>query len=528
MQTFQIHRQSIKGITAQELALVYDQTEFLPYINRVFSKQAFQDVIEAKAKSYSSETRKTLVNSLRAAYASCENNSESVKNIDLLALENTFTITTGHQLSVFTGPLYFVYKILHVIKQCKELKESYPEYNFVPVYWMASEDHDYEEIKSLNLFGKSLTWETNQAGAVGRFNLEGFDELKEALKSFYANHPASEVMQLIDQLNGENYGKLFFKLVHLLFGKYGLVILDGDNQDFKRIFAPIVKEELKSQFSFQAVEKTNRNLVKDGFKLQVNPREINLFYLENGLRNRIIPENDQFSIEGKGKFTLSELNQLVDESPDCFSPNVILRPVYQECILPNVCYVGGLGEMSYWLQLKGVFDHVEIPYPLIQVRNSLLIIDAATSEKMEKLEMTIVRVFNESHVLKKMYLQEHSSEELNFDALDQQVEALKTSLLEKTISVEPNLESYANSEVVKLEKQMAGFKEKLYRQAKSKHDGALKNIDQIKERLFPNDGMQERVVNFFQFCPDGNYSDKIELLMHAMTPFEGDLIVVKI
>jgi len=526
MQTFQIKRENISGITAQQLALVYNQAQFLPFTSRVFSQEAFQGTIEIKSKSYAITTRKVLVNVLKSNYSKLQNNSECLKNIELLEKENTFTITTGHQLSAFTGPLYFIYKILHVIKQCEELKKIYPTNNFVPVYWMASEDHDYEEIKSFSIFNKTLTWETVQTGPVGRFSLDGFSDLKEQLKGFYSNHPSSEVMHLIEKMDGKNYADLFFKFIHQLFGKYGLLILDGDNRDLKRIFSPILKEELKTQFSYNAVEKTNGELTKDGLKLQVNAREINLFYIDKGIRARIIAENDTFMIEGKGAFSFEQLSQMIDETPECFSPNVILRPVYQECVLPNLCYVGGLGEISYWLQLKGVFDHVSIPYPLIQVRNSLLWIDSATNDKMIKSEMTLDRVFMDAHILKKLFVSENTDEELNFDSLDSIGEELKKALIENARQVDSNLENYGTSEAVKLEKQLNGFKEKLYRQTKTEHDSTLKSIDQIKERLFPNGRMQERSINFFQFCPDGHYSDKLDELMKAMNPFEGDLIVL--
>lgn len=527
MQTVQINRTNTGLFSIQQLDLSYNQDRFIPFINKTFSENAFEDIADSKRKRFTKEQRSVLVSALKNQYKGVNNTDASKKNIDALLQENTFTITTGHQLSAFTGPLYFIYKILHVIKQCEELNASHVDYNFIPVYWMASEDHDYEEIKSFQLFNQTITWETDQKGPVGQFDMSGWDAVKTTVKELFANHPEAEIHALIESFDGENYAEAFRKFVHQLFGTYGLVIVDGDDSDLKRLFAPIIRKELSTQFSLEAVEKTNTELEHDGLKIQIHAREINLFYCEKGIRERIVKNGDHFEVEGKGTFTLDELLKMVDEHPELFSPNVVLRPVYQETILPNVCYVGGAGEISYWLQLKRVFDAAEVQYPLIQVRNSLLWIDSGSADKIDKLNLTLDELFQDVDLLKKRYVEENSEEELDFSTLDHRLEALKTSILESVISVEPNLESYGIAETVRIEKQLTGIKDKLYRQSKNRHEKSLKMIDQVNDRLFPGGGMQERKVNFFQLTPDGNYSQTIEFLKNTLQPFSGDLIVVQ-
>lgn len=530
MQTLQINRTVTGLFSLQQLDLSYNQNRFIPYLNHAFSLEAFEDIIEEKAREFTFEKRKVLVEAIEKQYCVDFNSASAsnvFQNIQLLKENSTFTVTTGHQLSVFTGPLYFIYKILHVVKQCEELKIAYPNQNFVPVYWMASEDHDYEEIKSFFIFNQTISWETSQKGPVGRYSMDEFETVKLKMHELFHNHPDAEIHSLIDALNGENYAQAFHHFIHSLFKEFGVVIVDGDDRQLKQLFAPIIKDELTHQFSIQAVEKTNEELVKEGAKIQVTPREINLFYIENGFRERIQKFGDKFEIEGKGTFSLNELLELLEKSPEKFSPNVVLRPVYQEVILPNLCYVGGAGEISYWLQLKRVFDAVNVIFPLIQVRNSVCWIDANTSEKISKLSLLIDDVFMDADVLKKRFVEANSQDELDFTQLNNQLLVLKETLIKTVQSVDENLEGYAIAETVRLDKQLDSLKEKLYRQSKSKHEKALKNIDQIKERLFPNGGLQERVLNFFHLCPDGNYSEKLNFIKNNLQPFSGDFIVFR-
>ena len=242
MQIFKFHRDYLSQISKQQLNLVYNQDAYLPFLNHTYSAPNFNKQLTDKSISFRQETRNILVEALQGQYEKVAENELTMLNIDLLLDENTFTITTGHQLSVFTGPLYFVLKILHAIKQCEELKKIHPKNKFVPVYWMATEDHDFEEIQSLNLFTKKITWEASQKGPVGRFNLDGFTDFKNEIQQMFSNHPDGEIHQLIDAYQGDNLTEATRNLVHLLFKKYGLIIIDGDDAKLKKIFSPTVKK----------------------------------------------------------------------------------------------------------------------------------------------------------------------------------------------------------------------------------------------------------------------------------------------
>lgn len=134
------------------------------FYNQFPDIEGFRKAIQSR--NFTQEKRQTLVSALEKQYS----NLDSKPDFSILLDDNTFTVTTGHQLNIFTGPLYVIYKIVTIINLAKRLKTEFPDYNFVPVYWMASEDHDFEEISVFNLFGKNYKWETTQKGAVGRMN----------------------------------------------------------------------------------------------------------------------------------------------------------------------------------------------------------------------------------------------------------------------------------------------------------------------------------------------------------------------
>lgn len=527
MQVFNFNRGNLNLFNEQHINLVYNQDVYTPYINNNFSIQNFENQISQKEQNYPDSHREILVSSLRQSYNGVSDKSESLENIELLKANNTFTVTTGHQLSLFTGPLYFVIKIIHVIKLAERLQNEYPDVNIVPVFWMATEDHDFEEIQSIDLYGKKVTWDSSQKGPVGRFDLEGFEDVKREVADFFGNHADAQIHDLLKKYDGGNLAEATFNLVHELFKKYGLVIVDGDNVDLKRMFIPTIEKELISQFSFEAVSKTNTELEKDGGKIQVFARDINLFYIEKGIRQRIEQIDGKYIIEGIGSFSESEILEKVKLNPECFSPNVILRPLYQETILPNLAYIGGGGEISYWLQLKRVFDEMNVVYPLIGIRNSIMWIENAISKKIAKIDLVLEDVFKHTDIIKREFIELHSGEELNFEEIEAMATELGKQIEDSILMIEPNMQGYATAEIVKLNKQIEGVKSKLIKLSKTKHDQSMKFIEQVREKLFPNGGLQERSANIISFCPDGNISERIDMLYRAIDPEQKDFLVLR-
>ncbi len=349
------------------LDYISDKESLRPFYAERPSVEGIGKILEERRLS--AQHREVLVDVLNEQYADLEAHEAVHQNIEKLKDQKTFTITTGHQLNLFTGPLYFIYKIVTVINACKQLKSQYPDYEFVPVYWMATEDHDFDEINHFNLFGKKYSWESDQTGPVGRFDTSSMEDL---LKSI------AEPIEIFESayLEGATLADACCRYVNALFEEEGLVVLDADNKELKRLFAPIIEADILTQTANKLVHATNDKMIQAGYKSQAFSREINFFYLQDGLRERIVQKGDEFTVKDTDyAWDQAALREEIANHPENFSPNVIMRPLYQETILPNLGYVGGPAEVAYWLQLKDVFAHYETSFPVLMPRNFAMVID---------------------------------------------------------------------------------------------------------------------------------------------------------
>lgn len=369
-----------------------DHSESLkPFYAQPTSIQGIQKAINDR-QTYSTD-RKTLVEELKKQYADIAVSHHVEENIEALLLENTFTITTAHQPNIFTGPLYFIYKILHTIKLARHCSASLPQYNFVPVFYMGSEDADLDELGYFHLNGEKITWNTKQTGAVGRMQVDKeFLKLISLAEGQFTVLPfGNEILSLVKNCykEGELIQTATLKLINSLFGEFGLIVVIADRAALKKQAVKIFEDDLLHETPAVIVEQTASRLQAIGYRLQANPREVNLFYLKDGMRERIIRKNSEFIIHNSElRFTERELLKELNDHPERFSPNVILRGIYQEIILPNLVYIGGGGEIAYWLQLKGLFENYKVPFPVLLLRDSFLIVEKKWQEKIAKLGFT--------------------------------------------------------------------------------------------------------------------------------------------
>jgi len=522
-----IPRSSTPFFNEKQLLFTENQSALKPWIHRPFSVDAILEQLKEKQTQFSSEQRQILSDGLAESYAEITISEKVQKNIEKLKEGNCFTITTGHQLSLATGPLFFIYKILHVIKQCEELNEAHPNYAFVPVYWMASEDHDFAEIQSFYLFQQLVKWDRSNGGAVGRMNLDGLEAVISEIQTKFQNHPDSEIHSLMDSMSGETYGKAFFQFVNELFGHYGLIIMDGDSPLWKESFSPIMKRELLEGFSSKAVLRTNESLSAGGFPLQVEPKDSNLFYLSPGKRERIQREENGFTV-GTRTWTSDEILEELSAHPESFSPNVILRPVYQEFLLPNLCYVGGPGEIMYWLQLKEVFQEAKVLFPLIQARTSILLLEEKNWNEWQAMGFTTDDLWRNPVELKSEFLEREGSQAIDFSELDELTLKLSSKWTQLTQEVDSKQVSMVEAELTRITKQLMQLKDRLEKIRKGKFDKQLKFIDAISAKCMPKGELQERSSNLFSFCADGQVYARIEQIKQEMNPFLSDFQVILI
>src|SRR5579871_2255399 len=359
--------------------------ELKPFYKHPVTIDGIKSAIHAREQF--NTNRKVLVEQLKLQYKTVVSSNAVSHNIDKLSDSNTFTITTAHQPAIFTGTLYFIYKILHTIKLAEELKKEFSQYHFVPVYFMGSEDADLDELGNIHLDNEKIIWDTNQKGAVGRMNPKGLEKMIDRVEGEFAIEPyGKELVQLLKDsyLKSPDIQTGTFQLVHNLFSKYGLIVFIPDNAAYKKEMILVFEDDLLHQTASGIVEETIGELSKH-YKVQASPRAINLFYLADGLRGRIEKVNDRYVVHDSTlKFTGKEIIDELKNHPEKFSPNVILRGLFQETILPNIAFIGGGGETAYWLELKKLFEHYHVPYPMLVLRNSFLIIEKKWKEKADK------------------------------------------------------------------------------------------------------------------------------------------------
>jgi len=468
--------------------------ELQPYYHRFPAMESFAAQIEEKKHAYTPEARQHLVTALREQYAGLANiHPQVAANIDLLEKDTTFTVVTGHQLNLLTGPLYFVYKIVTAIKLCQQLKEQHPQYDFVPVYWMATEDHDFAEINHFNLFGKRYEWTTTEVGGpVGRLKLDGLAEA--ILDQLPADVPAHFHQAYRE---AETLTQATRQLTHALFGELGLVSIDGDSAALKQAFVPVVEREIREQASNQAVQATNAQLEAAGYKPQVYSRPINLFFItEEGKRERLEPEGDGIAVRNTSRcYSQEELLTLAQQHPEQFSPNVVLRPLYQEMLLPNLCYVGGGAEVAYWFQLKQVFADNAVPFPILLPRNSALYLGRANAGKLRKLGLTPEDLFKPLPELKKQVGATLGQEEVSLATQQQALAAAFKEIADLAQRLDPTLVKTVAAEAQKVAGGVAGLEKRLSKAAEAKHETAYSQLTALKDKLFPDGSLQEREDN---------------------------------
>ncbi len=503
------------------------RAELKTLYNRFPTIENFGLQIEEKSNNFPIENREILVKALANQYKKIEISKATSTNLELLKDSKTFTITTGHQLNLFTGPLYFIYKIVSVINLTKQLKTAYPEHNFVPVYWMATEDHDFDEINFFNFKDKKIQWKKESKGPVGRLNTSGLEVVFEQFSSELGlGNNANYLRELFKKsyLEHTNLADATRFLANELFKNEGLIIVDGDDLELKNLFIPYAKKELLQQTSFKKVNETLPIL--EQYNVQVNPREINLFYIQDNLRERIILENGNYKINNTQlSFSESEILTELENNPKNFSPNVILRPLYQEVILPNLCYIGGGGELAYWLELKSNFEANEVTFPILLLRNSVLLATEKQHDKLDKLGLNWTDIFQKQADLINKKTKEYSNFTIDFSKqkafLKKQFEDLYT-IANQT---DKSFIGAVKAQEIKQLKGLDTLEKRLLKAEKRNLNTRLEQIISIQNALFPSKSLQERKDNFATFYVS-NGEVLISILLKELKPLENEFTVI--
>lgn len=501
------------------LDYIRQKQETFSFYNQYPELSNFENLI--KGKNFNLSKREILVSSLKGQYDGFETDGLTMAQIDSLADSKTFTVTTGHQLNLFTGPLYFIYKIVATINLAEKLKQAYPDQHFVPVYWMAAEDHDFEEINYFKLEGKKYQWKSTQTGAVGDF------ELDDSFKAFFkeVDFFVPDFFKAAYQ-SSEKLSEAVRKYVHHLFGEKGLLVVDGNDADLKRLFIPVMEEDLVNQFPSRFASDQSSKLEDLGYKSQIYPRDINLFYMLKGIRERIEKQDSIYKVLNTDiSFSEKEILKELRQHPERFSPNVVLRPLFQEMILPNLAYLGGPAEVIYWLQLKSMFDHFEVQFPAIMPRNFAVVLDKVASRKIKQLGLSDEQLFETVLDWKKSFVLDNA-------VLDFQFEQEKKSLSEifeltgkKASELEKSLGNAFEAGKVRALKIMDQLSKKVRKAEERRQTVQIRRREEIQELLFPGGSPQERVENFMKFYLESPAF--IDELFELFDPFDFNYMILR-
>lgn len=488
----------------------------------------------AKARHVPSASRSHLAKTLLSHYAGYGITSGlSVEHISTLSEENVFTVTTGHQPCLGSGPAYFIYKIVSVIALCRQLNEQQQEFRFVPVYWMNGEDHDFAEINHLWFLGKKIEWNLSPEPetATGRLSTEAIPAVLASIRETFSNlGETGEKWIQIENIYRESktLAEATFRLVHHWFGEYGLVILDQDQPGLKDHILPFFEKELQEETSFHALTSANEKLLSAGYDLQIQPREINLFYHAPEGRKRIIKDGDGYRINDTSlTFTWEALREELYRNPRNFSTNVVTRPVFQELVLPNIAYVGGPAEVHYWLQLPAVFEAFHVPYPAVIMRDSFLLMTQKWKQKMEKTGFTYTAYFQPLHELEKLYVsRQHGGDDQIIASAVAGLEQVYHELEMALAAVDGSLRAATQAEKQKALNGLKNLESKYIKSLKNREESGLKTIRDVRERIFPGGTFQERREHILNFT--SHPEDLIRLLLQYADPLHSVVKILEI
>lgn len=450
------------------------------------------------------------------------------KNILSLADSNTFTVTTGHQLCMAAGPLFLVYKLISCINSAAEFERELPGKKIVPVFWMATEDHDVAEMDHVNMGADVVRFPFEPATCTGRLRTGSWDQEWEKIGNMLQGTPgADEILMLLRSCykEGSSIAESMRALVLQLFGMHGLIVIDADDVRLKKAFLPIMRKEIATGDFARVVRETSERLGAQT-KVQAMVRDLNLFYLTADARVRIERDEEGLRLSGSsGVRSGSDWLLELEQHPERFSPNVLLRPVYQEWILPNLGVVLGPGELAYWLQLKDGFELHGVGFPILIPRNQGLLISQKNLAKFTRMGFSLDEVFLKPDILLQRWLLRNANLDTPFDTAQDSLSGMYTQLVQLAQSVDPTLESSVRAEEQRAKNGLDQLRKKMTAALKRRHESTVNQIQRHTSLVSPNGIPQERSDNvFWHYSKTGR--GLIDVLYESMKPFQSDLTVI--
>lgn len=476
--------------------------------NRESYLKTFKNVTESR-ESLSSDVAEII----NRQYVNLNPSNLTKQNLKKLSDKKTLTILTGQQLGIIGGPLYTFYKIITAIKLSRFLSERYDDYNFVPVFWLEADDHDFNEVRSVKIINednsiltvgyKEEIEEDDLKQSVGLIKFDGsindfFDNLAISLKETEFKSKLLEELKNFYKV-GRTFKDAFKDLLFNYFDDYGLIIFDPQDSEVKTLLKPIFKKEI-TDFRNHTEQLVHVSAtLEELYHAQVKVKPVNLFLRVDEGRYSIEPVENEYRLRRKRKsFTQEQLLELLENEPDKFSPNVLLRPICQDYLFPTAFYIAGPSEIAYFAQIKPLYDIYNITQPMIYPRSSATILENSISNSLEKYSLTINDIFFDINAVKKRIINsiEESSVDEIFSGIENQIEVTFDQLKEKLLDVDKTIADSSNRYRDKILGNINELKSKAEKAQQKKYEVTLRQIDRAAIHLFPNSNLQEREINF--------------------------------
>ncbi len=512
-----INYAEIPGTRELFLDYLYNFEKVAKFYKKDFRNTSEYEKTFSDLKSYQRDNMKELVDILTNQYSELKPSKQTKKNIELLKSDNTIAIVTGQQLGIFGGPLYTLYKTITAIKLVNSLKSKYEEYNFVPVFWMEGDDHDFDEISSLKIVGENSrlekiiyddgSLEETNRGSVGSIAFN--ENLSSVLSTLDKNLRKTEFKEdLINLINstyksGNTFYESFRALLFNLFDEYGIVIINPVDPEIKKLLTPIFMKEIDNFNSHtKDIVETSAEL-DEIYHAQVKVKPINIFVSDESGRFLLEPVDDEFRLKGKRKkITKDDLFQLLEKRPEVFSPNVLMRPICQDYLLPTAFYIAGPSEISYFAQAIPLYEFFGIPQPIIYPRVSATIVEKMVKKIAVKYNLDYLDFFIDNKTLNKNVVNSLSEIDLNslFQKADRDSELIFKELKKKLLSIDKTLNDVTLKSQQRVKQSFENLKSKSEKAQSTQHEAVLRQLNKAQNLIYPNDNLQERELNFIYFA----------------------------
>ncbi len=456
--------------------------------------------------------RKTSAELLKSFNKKFDAGKETLNQVEKLNQPDCLTVVTGQQLTLYGGPLFTVYKTVSAIVFAHKLEIKYGR-PVVPVFWLADEDHDYEEAATLGILDRDdwhqLTYEIreNSKKPVGRIEFNsGFSEFRDKLSEYLLDTDFThELTNLLDicYRPGATFREAFGKLILNLFSKHGLILAGSDDKQIKKHCGHILKKTVQEHEKiYGALSASTGKLLESGYHQQVKIGKSNLFLLnETGSRLKLDLDEDGNWFADNKTLTKTELLDQIDSDPASFSPNVFTRPLLQDYLLPAAAYVAGPGELAYYAQMKELYSVFDMKMPMIMPRFSATLLESNIDRIMEKLPFKIGEYDKRIEDLESEFIEQ--SDEVDVEAIFNDWKKKEDKITEEKKEaigkIDPTLKGSAGKAKAQFFTELDKLKGKIYRSLKQQEETDLKRIHKIKANLFPGGGLQERQVAFIYF-----------------------------